>query len=321
MGAEANAGDTSVDRAALAAEMVGVLANWGADTPDELQARITELLAAFSDAELRDHLASAAATGREWGYYPPDPVARRISRDVMGHVLCAGSRIENPEELEPARERGAVFLGNHLSYVDVNALDYLMQVAGYAGVADRITTLVGPKVFTHPLRRLASLCFGTIKLPQSTSRASGEAVMSAREVAKLARQTFRTASERRERGEHLLVFPEGSRSRTGRLQRCLAAVARYLEAEDGLIVPWGHRGCEELFPVGDERVHPATVRVRIGTPVRCADLFERCDRRRQLIADVVGVLIADLLPEGYRGVYGEDGEPLRRAREIADELR
>ena len=63
-------------------------------------------------------------------------------------------------------------------------------------VADRMTVLVGPKVYMLPVRRLASLCFGAIKIPQSQSRASGEAVMPRREVARLAMQTLQSVAQR-----------------------------------------------------------------------------------------------------------------------------
>ena len=62
--------------------------------------------------------------------------------------------------------------------------------AGYAEVANGLTVLAGPKVFAKPIRRMASLCFGAIKMPQSQSTASGEAVMPRREVARLAQETL-----------------------------------------------------------------------------------------------------------------------------------
>ncbi len=297
-----------------------LVASWGSDTASALEPQIAALLVDLSDEQLAEYREHMSRTGEEWDYYPPDPLARRLSRTVMSSVLLPGSGIDNPEALAPAHERGAVLLGNHLSYVDVNVLDQLMNEAGHVAIADRLTTLVGPKVFTVPIRRLASLCFGTIKLPQSTSRSSGEAVMSAREVAVLARKTIRAAAERRREGDHLLVFPEGSRSRDGKMVRCLAAAARYLEGDEALIVPWGHHGCEQLFPVEDAHVHPARVRVRFGASCESGRLLELCRRRRQLVADTVGYLIADCVPEAYRGLYGSAPEELREAREIADKL-
>jgi 1-acyl-sn-glycerol-3-phosphate acyltransferase len=232
-------------------------------------------------------------------------------------VLEAGSGLENAAALEAARSGRALLLGNHLSFVDVNVLDHLMAEAGYGDVAERITALVGPKVFASPIRRLASLCFGTIKLAQSTSRASGEAVMRPREVARLAIETIRTAQQRQAEGDHLLVFPEGSRSRGARLERCLAAVARYLDTPDTILIPWAHAGAEKLMPLGADRVFAATVRVRIGTPLPAARLLEACSGHRQLAMDVVGYLIAAALPEEYRGLYARPEGELAEAHGIA----
>ena len=73
-----------------------------------------------------------------------------------------------------------------------------------------------------------------------------------------------------------------------------------------------------MFPIGESRAEPATVSITIGRPVSAAELFERCDRRRQRIADVIGFLIAELLPESYRGAYAASSPALSLAREIAD---
>ena len=66
-----------------------------------------------------------------------------------------------------AASRPVFLVVNHLSYVDANVLDALLVSSGQRAVADRMTVLVGPKVYMHPVRRLASLCFGAIKIPQS----------------------------------------------------------------------------------------------------------------------------------------------------------
>ena len=49
-------------------------------------------------------------------------------------------------------------------------------------------------------------------------------------------------------------------------------------------------------------------------------LLDACGRRRQRVADVIGFLIADLLPSDYRGVYRETSDELREARAIAQAL-
>jgi 1-acyl-sn-glycerol-3-phosphate acyltransferase len=214
-----------------------------------------------------------------------------------------------------------VFLvANHLSYVDANVLDALLVAAGQSAVADRMTVLVGPKVYMLAVRRLASLCFGSIKIPQSQSRASGEAVMPRREVAQLAMQTLESVAQRYAAGDHVLIFNEGTRSRTGAMQRMLAASARYFEVEGAVIVPLGLWGTEKLVPLDSEKVSPARVLARAGRPVDAAELFARAAGRRPVFADALGFLIADLLPPEYRGEYGAAPAALEAAREAASGL-
>ena len=104
------------------------------------------------------------------------------------------------------------------------------------------------------------------------------------------------------------------------MMRSLAAVARYLERPETVLIPWGHTGCEKLFPIDEDRAHPALVRARVGAALPASRLLKLCGRRRQLIADVVGELIAACLPPAYRGVYGGDDAELLEAREIAAAL-
>lgn len=300
-------------------ELVELLSDWGAADPARLRSELAPLLAAETPTTSEHFRRRVESTGTDWGYHPPDPLARGVSRVVHGLIFEPGSALHNAEALERARSGPVLLLGNHLSFVDVNALDYLMSQAGYADVAERLTALVGPKVYAYPLRRLASLCFGTIKLAQSASRASGEARMPRREIARLAKESIQVARERRRQGDHLLIFVEGSRSRSGAMQRALSAVGRYLEDEDAVLVPWGIFGTERLFPIGEDRARPARVSARLGAAVEASRLLERCDGNRTLAMDTIGFLIAALLPPAQRGVYGE-GHSLEAAHAIARDL-
>lgn len=301
-------------------ELVQLFCAWGAADATRLRAEFAPLLEAATSVEREAFWSRAESTGTTWGYHPPDPLARRVSRTVHALVLEPGSELQNANALEVASERPVLLLGNHLSFIDANALDYLMSQAGYSAIAEHLTALVGPKVYTDPVRRLASLCFGTIKLAQSTSRASGHALLPKREVARLATETFRIARERLSQGDHLLIFVEGTRSRTSGMQRALPAVARYLEGEGALLLPWGIFGTERLLPIGEERAYRTRVIARIGAPVEARDLLERCDGSRALAMDAIGFLIAELLPPSHRDVYDSSNKELARAREIASAL-
>jgi 1-acyl-sn-glycerol-3-phosphate acyltransferase len=309
------------DRSALAQLVTRQL---GAREPGEtraLTARLMEVLGKVDDAALARFARRLRETGGAWGYHEPDPVARALGRVVQDAVLEPGSELIGAEHLRAADARPRIFLANHLSFADANLLEHLLARAGGEDLVARLTVVVGPKVYTRPLRRLASLCFGTIKIPQSTSRASGEAVMSPREVARLSAEMLGVAEERLSQGDALLVFVEGTRSRSGRMQRALGGVARYLEIADAALFPVGIAGSERLVPIGEEeRLHPTRVRVQVGAPIDAVELRARCGRKRPLAMDVIGVRIAALLPPEYRGVYAGDDPALAQARSIAGAL-
>jgi len=180
--------------------------------------------------------------------------------------------------------------------------------------------MAGPKVYSSLKRRSSSLCFTSIRTPQNSSVSSEDAVMNAREVARAARRVIEIAHERLARGDALLVFGEGTRSRTREMQPMLAAVARYVESPATWVLPVGITGTEALFPVGEETLHAVRITANVGPPIATAALRERAHRERRLMMDVVGLAIARLLLPEYRGAYGENAADLDRARRVLREI-
>jgi 1-acyl-sn-glycerol-3-phosphate acyltransferase len=309
----------AAERALIAA----VLAFAAERPPEEMRAlekRIEELLGSAEPGAVLRLLQRLGTTGAEFSYYPPDPLARKIHSAVGDVVLKDEHALSGAERLAGLETLPVVFLQNHLSYSDANAFSVLLDRAGLGSFADRLTVIAGPKVYSDPMRRFSSLCFGTIKTPQSSDLASEEAVMSVREVARLARETIALATGRQKAGDALLVFVEGTRSRSGGMQRALPAVTRYLDAADARLVPVGITGTEQLVPLDDERLHSASVRVKIGTPATAGTLAERAEGNRRLMMDAVGVAIGRLLPPEYRGAYADSEPGLDEARNVATDV-
>jgi 1-acyl-sn-glycerol-3-phosphate acyltransferase len=240
-----------------------------------------------------------------WAYYPPDPLTRRIHHLLADRFLDADSVVAGVDLLPAIGSGPLALFANHLSYADANVIEVLLQRAGAGAVADRLTAIAGPKVFSSRQRRFSSLCFGTIKVPQSAEVSSGEAQLNPREVAVAARQAIDVALGRLAAGDALLLFGEGTRSRTARMQPMLTGVARYLDVPGTWVVPVGLTGPESLFPVDSAIVHPARVAMRIGPPLRAAELLAAARGNRRGVMDAIGHAIAGLLPPAYRGVYGD----------------
>ncbi len=244
-----------------------------------------------------------ARTGSDWAYYPRDPLARRIHRELAPRVMKHDPIVTGTEHLDTVAGRPVVIMANHLSYSDANVLDVVLLKVGAASLADRLTVVAGPKVYSSVSRRFSSLCFGTIKVPQSAERSSDEAVMNPREVARAARRAIDIAQERLRLGEALLVFPEGSRSRSGDMQRFLPATARYVAPSGTWVLPAAITGTERLFPIDAGALNPVPIAVSFGRPISTEALHAQTRGHRRAMMDTIAAAVAQLLPIQYRGVY------------------
>jgi 1-acyl-sn-glycerol-3-phosphate acyltransferase len=294
-----------IGRDALIAAITTFLAGQNTRTLDEIRDCLARELDAAGPVALVRLGERLAAAGADWEYYPRDPLACRIHHVLADRILLPDSKLLGLEHLAGAAGAPVVICANHLSYADANLLEILLHRAGADALCDRLTVIAGPKVYSSLKRRFSSLCFGTIKTPQSSALSSEDAVMDPREVARAARQSIEIAQERLRLGDALLVFAEGTRSRTYGMQQMLAGVTRYLESPGTLVLPVGIVGTEALFPIGEDTLHPVRIEVRVGRPIEAQELRERAGGDRRLMMDRVGLAVAALLPREYRGAYGD----------------
>ena len=116
-----------------------------------------------------------------------------------------------------------------------------------------------------------------------------------------------TALEVLGRGEAFGLYPEGTRSRDGRLYRGRTGVAHLALTAGVPVVPVGLVGTERLQPVGATLPRVVTVDVRFGEPIQVAGRFEGVPlgRARRELTDEVMDAIAGLTGQERAPGYNE----------------
>jgi 1-acyl-sn-glycerol-3-phosphate acyltransferase len=120
-------------------------------------------------------------------------------------------------------------------------------------------------------------------------------------------EAFRVAQRVLAAGEVLMVFPEGTRSPTGELQRPKDGLAMLALRTNATIVPIGVSNTDRVWPKGRPIPTPGKhATMRVGEPFRLEDeLPEGLDRKSAKAAatDLIMRRIAVLLDPRHRGAY------------------
>jgi len=129
-------------------------------------------------------------------------------------------------------------------------------------------------------------------------------------------EAFRIASRVLDAGHVLAIFPEGTRSPTGTLQRGLDGVGLLALRSGAAIVPVGVGDSDRFWPKGRLLPRPGgRVAVRVGAPFHLSDVLgvDRGAARRlgkEVATTAIMARVAALLPERQRGAYGEAAKGL-----------
>jgi 1-acyl-sn-glycerol-3-phosphate acyltransferase len=221
----------------------------------------------------------------------PARVRKRAAAWLADYALKRFATIEinGTENLQAIKGSNAIFISNHLSNSDAIVLDHVLW-------SFNPVFLAGIKLTRESSSRLMLETFKTI--PIDPARADRQALVEAISAVK--------------RGNSVLIFPEGTRSRTGGLIPGKKGVVLLAKMAGVPIVPVALEGTENLLPINDDDMsreffHPAKVKVTIGKPV-FLPAQEPDQTKHQWEEGRLEFLmqqIASLLSPRYRGVYGE----------------
>ena len=194
-------------------------------------------------------------------------VPRWWSRTI---AKCSGVevRVEGLEHLE--QDRPYIFAANHQSQFDIFALDGFLMV-DFRWMAKK-------ELFRIPIVGTAMRLAGSISIDRSRGRQAMKSLIEA---------ATRIAS-----GTSVVIFPEGTRTRDGRLQPFKSG-AMYLAIKSGVdIVPMAITGGFEIMPKGSFRIKPGRMVIKIGQPVSSKDYTQK---QKQQLADLLHDKVATLI--------------------------
>ncbi|MDH6133487.1 1-acyl-sn-glycerol-3-phosphate acyltransferase [Kitasatospora sp. MAA4] len=206
------------------------------------------------------------------------PLAKAVYRPVI-------------EGLENVPRKGGVILAsNHLSFID---------------------SVVIPLTAPRPVRFLAKAEYWQGEgLRGRLSRAFFDAINAIpveRGTIHLAQAALDAALEVLEAGEAFGIYPEGTRSRDGRLYRGKTGVAWLAMTAGVPVVPVALEGTENLQPVGTRIPRVRRVTVRFGEPLDFSEYHgqQRSAKARREVTDEVMRAVHALSGQELAEVYNE----------------
>ncbi|KAL3533067.1 hypothetical protein ACH5RR_006588 [Cinchona calisaya] len=170
----------------------------------------------------------------------------------------------------PAGDAPAVYVSNHQSFLDIYTL--LTLGRSYKFISKT-------SIFLFPIIGWAMYLLGTIPLKRLDSRSQLDCLKRCTDLVK--------------KGASVFFFPEGTRSRDGKLGGFKKG-AFSVAAKTGVpVVPVTLIGTGKIMPAGMEnRLNPGVIKVVIHKPIEGKDANILCSEARNMIADV-------LIREGY----------------------
>ena len=220
----------------------------------------------------------------------PEDLILKIARMKVNSYIkkYANLKIDGLDNIDNIK-KPRIFVCNHLSNSDGLILSKILK--------DKSNPyfVAGAKLSDDPITNLGTRIVKNIQIKPSS--ADKEAIT----------KIVRALKD----GEDIVIFPEGTRSRTGAMiegKKGILLFARMAKAE---IIPIGMSGTDKLLPIsedgnmGSENWYHADVTINIGDKIVFPPKEKDEDRHvyEDRCMDILMRSIAKLLPESYRGVY------------------
>ena len=165
----------------------------------------------------------------------------RMMFRFMGIIV----RVNDEEPLD--KSKPYIFMPNHVSLVDVFLAGAYMPVY--------VNALEAHTHFKWPLYGWAIKSYGQIPINRNNPKSSWRSYLEAIDRIK-------------KWGRSIIIFPEGTRSPDGKLQRFKKIPFKFAKEAGVDVVPVGFIGVEKLSPKQAACIKPVKIRINFGRPIR-----------------------------------------------------
>jgi len=219
----------------------------------------------------------------------PDSFIRFLGKAATVYLLSTYADLEvTGREILTAREgKPTIFIANHLSNVDGVILNSLLK-------NNSVSFMAGIKLGENPFTSFFLKTINHIPITPGSPDKSA----------------IKSALSRLKSGGSIVIFPEGTRSRTGSLIHVKKGFILLVKLANVPVVPIALEGTEIVLPIDDkdmggEKLHKSKVKVKVGEPFALPPK-EECPPDtdwEELCADLAMRKIAAMLEPKYQGVY------------------
>jgi len=235
---------------------------------------------------------------------------------IMRNFTVEG--LENLKSILPLLGKYPVTLiSNHLSHLDAPAIYNLLYRQGGDArkLADSLVFIAGRLAFEPDFTRLGLYMFDTLLVCSKLDMTENPGLADL--MTRINMRAFRQANQLQKEGKVIAIFPEGTRSRTGKLVNFVDTVYHYVANK--IIVPVSLAGTEEILPTQSFLFNAVKGKLVLGKPVLVRDLtksqmaslpehvqrLEIIDEgdKKQFVIDNLALLIGQNLHKHRHGTY------------------